>query len=261
MMKKKLLLITLVILLIISMLTSVVNASSFTASMTSSRTTVPESTEFTITIKVSNIDAGERGINSISGILAYNNSVFETLTTTSIDSLNDWVVTYTPDTGKFTLYKNTFVKADEEVAQITLKTKSGTSGKSGEIKCTQITAANNEGEITASDIATVITVGNVSSDGSGNTTNNGGSTNQAPQQIPMNTSKNTANNTNKNTNLAANTNTNRVSSYVDTDNTVGTTPDEDIPYTGTSDNIMRAIFVVLIIAGISYFKYESIKEN
>ena len=68
--------------------------------------------------------------------------------------------------------------------------------------------------------------------------------------------------TNTTRNIANNTNTNRnaQSSYIDsTNNTQNTTG--DIPYTGVSDNIMRAIFVVLVIAGISYFKYESIKEK
>lgn len=261
-MKRKLLLITLIILLVICELTSIVSASSFTATMTASSTTVPESTELTVTIKVSNIDAGDKGINSISGILSYDNAVFETLTTASIDSLNEWVATYSPDSGKFTLYKNTWVKNDEEVAQITLKTKKGTSGKSGEITCTSIEAANSESQISASDISTMITVGTPSSsDGTGNTSTN----TNTPQQIPTNTSRNnTTNNTNRNTNVANNTNTNRntnnaQSSYVNTN--VNTTSEDDIPYTGTSDNIMRAIFVVLVIAGISYFKYESIKES
>ena len=263
-MKKKLLLITLIILLVIIELTSIVSASSFTATMTASNTTVPESTELTVTIKVSNIDAGDKGINSISGILSYDNAVFETLTTASIDSLNEWVATYSPDSGKFTLYKNTWVKNDEEVAQITLKTKKGSTGKTGEITCTSIEAANSESQITASDISTRITVGTPSSSGdTGNTSTNTNS----PQQIPTNTSRNnTANNTNRNTNVANNTNTNTnkaannaQSSYVNTNG--NTTSEDDIPYTGTSDNIMRAIFVVLVIAGISYFKYESIKEN
>ena len=45
---------------------SVANALSFTASMTPSSTTVPESTEFTVSVKVANLDVGANGINSLS---------------------------------------------------------------------------------------------------------------------------------------------------------------------------------------------------
>ena len=283
-MKKKILVITLVIILIVSILTSIVSAASFTASMTSSATTVKESTEFTVTIKVSNIDAGVNGINSVEGILSYDTAVFESLTTSSIDALHEWTADYNPSTGKLVLYTMSWVNTEQDIVQITLKTKSGTSGKTGYIKYTNIEASNNESEIKAQDVSTNVTVGNqTSSGGDGNSQTN---TNNTPQQIPMNTNtnkntntntnSNTNTNTNRNTNTNKNTNTNRnnntntnnapQNSYVGSNgnntntNTNSSTSEEDIPYTGTSDNIMAAIFVVLVLAGISYYKYESIKE-
>ena len=33
-----------------------------------------------------------------------------------------------------------------------------------------------------------------------------------------------------------------------------------MPYTGAEDVAMRAIFVVLVVAAVSYFKYESMKD-
>ena len=55
-----------------------------------------------------------------------------------------------------------------------------------------------------------------------------------------NVTRNVTNNTN--------TNNNAQSSYVNTNtSTQNRTQEEDIPYTGASDNIMRAIFVVLVM--------------
>ena len=263
-MKRKILLISLVIMLVIALLINTVNAASFIATMTASKTTVAESTEFTVTIKVSNIDAGTNGINSISGIFSYDSKIFEAITSSSISGLNGWQPSYFPDTGKIVLLKTSFTKNDEDVLQVTLKTKASTSGKSGVVSFKSVTAANSDTDIQASDISTTITVGNASTSiGEGNTSTN----TNTPQTI--NTSR-PVTNTNVNTNTK--TNTNVVNNTI-TSSTVNTTKSNnsannvvvktgsDIPYTGTSDNIMIAIFVVLAIAGISYFKYESIKDN
>ena len=99
-MKRKALLIVLVITLIVVMLVNTVSASSFVATMTASKTAVAESTEFTVTVKVSNIDAGANGINSVSGVFDYDTKVFETITTSSISGLNGWQPSYYPETKK-----------------------------------------------------------------------------------------------------------------------------------------------------------------
>ena len=204
-MKKKSLIITLIMILIICVLVNSASALSLTATMTPSSTTVPESTEFTVTIKVSNIDAGQNGINSLQGYLKYDTAVFET--------------------------------------------KSGVNGKSGSIKLSNIIASNSESEISAADISTTITVGTAPAAGNTNTPKN---------PITINANTNVVNtpsviSPNVNTKNTNNTNTNVVP--------VGnTTPEEDIPYTGAGDVAMRAIFVVLVVAAISYFKYESMKD-
>ena len=273
-MRKKILLIILVVALVIALLINTVSAESFIATITPSKTTVAESTEFTVTIKVSNIDAGSNGINSISGMFSYDNKVFENVTSSNISGLNGWVPTYFPDSGKIVLIKPSFTKSDEEVVQITLKTKASTSGKSGVVSFKNVEASNSISNIQASDISTTITVGNVSqtpesTPGNVNTNTN----NASPININRNSTNNTnttpiANNTTKNitgTNIIQTNNVvtpSTVNTNINTsNNTVGSqTTESDIPYTGASDNIMKAIFVVLVIAGVSYFKYESIKE-
>lgn len=267
-MKRKILLITLVILLVIALLINTVSASSFSASMTASKNTVAESTEFTVTVKVSNIDAGVNGINSVSGIFSYDTKVFETITSSSISGLNGWQPNYFPDTGKIILLKTSYAKNDEDVLQVTLKTKASTAGKSGVISFKSVVASDSTVDIPASDISTTITVGNAaSSSGEGTQGGSGSGTNtQTPQQINTQIPQTNTNipnpagtNTNTNTNRSSNS---VVNSTVNTArNNIDTQTESDIPYTGTSDNIMRAIFVVLVIAGVSYFKYESIKEN
>ena len=217
-MKKKSLIITLIMILIICVLVNSASALSLTATMTPSSTTVPESTEFTVTIKVSNIDAGQNGINSLQGYLKYDTAVFETISATSIEKLNTWTPEYNAETGKIVLYTTTFVKDADEVLQITFKTKSGVNGKSGSIKLSNIIASNSESEISAADISKTITVGTAPAAGNTNTPKN-------PITINANT-----NVVNKPSVISPNVNTKNTNTNVVP---VGnTTPEEDIPYTG-----------------------------
>lgn len=255
-MKKKLAIISLMLILVVTSLITTVNASSFSASFSTPRTTVAESNEFVVTIKISNLDVGTNGINIFEGVLTYSTQVFETLSDDSIDGNNGWQPSYNKENGKLMLYNPGFIKEDSDVAQITFKTKSGVTGKSGDIKLNNIKATNTEESIEANDISTKITIGNAPTGNeignqSGQPTNTNKPANQIIQRNTVN--NNTSGNIVRNT-LANNTNKNKT-------NTNTTLYEEDIPYTGASDNIMRAIFVVLVIAGISYFKYESIKEK
>ena len=75
-MKKKILKITTIMIMFTLVYVSIVNALSFTATITPSSTTVAESTEFTVKIKVSNLDVGTNGINSLSGYLKYDKDGF-----------------------------------------------------------------------------------------------------------------------------------------------------------------------------------------
>lgn len=259
-MRKKLVVIAIMLILVITSLVTTVSAASFTATMTPSATTVAESNELVVTIRVSNLDVGSTGINTFEGVLSYSTQVFETLSDDSIDGNNGWQPTYNQDTGKIMLYKQGFLNEDADVLQITFKTKTNVSGKTGDIRLTDIKASNSGETIEANSISTRITIGTPSSGGDlGNTTGNNTNTNKnsAPLQIGSNIANNTPNNN-------TNTNRNAQSSYINNNkvnNTNTDTQEEDIPYTGASDNIMRAIFVVLVVAGISYFKYESIKEQ
>lgn len=246
-MRKKFLKITFITILLVFVYTTVVNALSFTATMTPSSTTVSESTEFTVAVKVSNLDVGANGINALSGYLSYDEEIFEKISETSIDGTNGWNPSYNAENeGKITLTKTSFVKTEESVFQVTFKTKSETAGRSGQIKFTNIVASNSATEITASDISITINVpggannegdeqnqpdgddsdGGTSNGGSSNGgtsnggtsnggtsnggTSNGGSSNGGSSNSGPSiqiTTKPTNTNTNKNTNTNTNKNT------------------------------------------------------
>ena len=77
-MEKKVFKVLIMIMLLVIAVSTDAQAASFTATMTPSKKVVPESTEFTVEIKVSNLDVGANGINSLSGHLKYdkNNNIF-----------------------------------------------------------------------------------------------------------------------------------------------------------------------------------------
>lgn len=242
-MKKKFLKVTVAVMLLVLVYANIVNALSFTVSMTPSSSNVDPSNEFTISIKVSNLDVGENGINTISGILNYDEDIFETISDSSFDGINAWTHTYNSDTKKITLIKNTFVKTEEQVLQITFKTKSDVEdGKVGQIKLTEIVASNSESEITASDISTSITIGQEVNTNTGNTSNNTGNllivpTNNTPTNKPVNN--------------------NIVSPVVNKTNT----SDDDMPHTGVEDTVVYFLGAAVILAMIFYIKFEKVNKE
>lgn len=251
-MKKNIFKISVITIMLVLIYTTVASALSFTATMTPSSTTVAESTEFTISVKVSNLDVGQNGINSLSGYLKYDSSVFDAISDSSIEGLNSWSPTFNADSGKITLTKTTFVKSEEAVFQVTFKTKSGVSGKTGTISYTNIVASNSETEIAASDISTTITIGTAANNSANAVANNAPTIN-----VVTNTNKTT--NTNTNTNKVVNTQNatnNAISSYVN-----NSSSNEDIPYTGVEDTLVYVMLVVLALAIIFYVKFEMINKE
>ena len=70
-MEKKVFKVLIMITVLVIAVSTVVQAASFTVTMTPSSTTVAPETEFTVTIKIANLDVGSNGINSLSGFLTY----------------------------------------------------------------------------------------------------------------------------------------------------------------------------------------------
>jgi hypothetical protein len=258
-MKEKILKISVLVVMLSLVFTTIVSALGFTATMTPSSTTVAEATEFTVKISVSNLDVGSNGINSLTGYLKYDKQVFETISESSIEGLNNWAPQFNADNGKITLTKNSFVKQGEDVFQVTFKTLSGVTGKTGTISYQNIDASNSEDVIRATDISTTITVGSAPATPSNATRNTG---NAAP--IVINPTNKAANNTTTNNVVvnsvvpANNTAVPKNSTYVNTSNAV---VEEDIPYTGVEDTIMYVIIVSLAISLVFYIKFEKINKE
>ena len=260
-MRKKFLKITIVAVLIIAMLNGIVNAFSFTATMTPSSTNVDASAEFTIEVKVSNLDVGEKGINTLEAVLDYDTDVFEEIIDSSIDGINTWKSSYNAETKKILMHTEEFVKAEEQVFQITFKAKSDVEdGTVGEIKLTNIVASNSESDITASDVSTSITIGNANTNTTGNnTTNNTGNTNRNTNrnaQVITPTVNSTRNNTVNNSVNNTNVNT-YVPSYVNSSNSVN----EEMPYTGIEDTLIYFIGAAIILSIVFYIKFEKVNKE
>ena len=273
-MKRKVFIVLILIITLMSLLTVNVKAAlSFTTTMTPGSSSIPAATEVVVTVKVSNLEVGDNGINSFSAYLSYSTDVFEPLTESSIDGANGWSTAYSTGTGKVTLQKTSFVKTDEDIMQISLKTKSGLQdGKQGEVKLSQIVASNSVDEITAKNVSTTITIGqagatplnptpttpvnnaapssnSITIQPTSNTiitpTNTETNTTPTPLPAPVNT------NTNTNTNMAP-TNT-RV---------IDNRSSEDMPYTGSMESgaISRIIIGVIFISLAIFIKIERMND-
>lgn len=246
-MKKKFLKVSIVAMLLVLVYATIVNALSFTVTMTPSSSNVNASNEFTVQVKIANLDVGEKGINTISGTLDYDEDVFEVISESSFDKTNAWNPTYNAETKKITLIKGTFVKAEEQVLSITFKTKSDvTDGTVGQIKFTDIVASNSETDITASDTSTSVTIGQESNTNTANVKN-------ADNILITPTNSITPVNNNNNTP----TNHSVVSSYVNNVNE----SEDNMPHTGAEDTIIYFIGAAVILAIIFYIKFESVNRE
>ena len=253
-MRKRIVKISIIALLFIWVYSTIVNALSFSATMTPSSTAVEESTEFTIRVSVSNLDVGANGINTLSGTLKYDEDVFEEILDSSIEGLNSWSPSFNSSNKKITLTKTTFVKNEEAVFQITFKTKSNLKSKKGTILFTNIVASNSESEINASDISTTITIGSEETN-TANVTNN--TNTSALNIVPI-----VANVNNTSTNNSVTNKVNNVVNNTYRYNVVNnTSTEDDIPYTGVEDTILYVIIALIAVAIVFYIKFERVNKE
>lgn len=267
-MKKRILHIIIIFCLVTVLLVDVVNAFSLSVFMTPSTTNVQTSSEVVIKVKVSNLNVGDNGINTFTGNLSYDTDVFETLTSDSVSGLNNWTAAYTPDTGKITLFKTTFVNSDEELFQITLKTKESVSKNSGTVSLKNIIVSNGNDEISATEVNTTIAIGT----GIAIVPSNNTVLNQANSVISNNTANiynnsaliNISNNSNvsnySNINSSVNNRVNNMSTQNNTINNNEAVTNSSVPYTGTRENVRIALIVLLLVAGYIYIKFEKLNK-
>lgn len=149
--------------LFIILLSYTTYASTYTFTAEADKTTVNPGDEVTILLKVSNINAGSKGINVVETTLEYDNSIFESLD--FIDK-NDWKPTYNTNSGnRFgkLLYTKMVsgVTTDEEIGILRFKLKDNLDEMQTQIKLLQVTS--NDGYSLMNDGDKIITLNIVKS--------------------------------------------------------------------------------------------------
>lgn len=247
-MRKKLGIVLLIGLALIYLMTSNVFGYSFTTSLTPDNTSVAKGGTVVITVNLSGIDAG-RGLFNFSAVLNYDTEVFEEVASSNIVAATDggWTGSYTPDTKSFLLENPNWVTTDQDIATITLRVKSDTTATSATVGLTEITASNESGEITGTDISTTIQI----TDGTGggtltpeNTTNG--------NQIAINTTNTTTNDVPADQNFI-----NEITELTEGNDT----SDDDVPYTGTEDYVLPLIIIAIVLGVISFINYRKLDNK
>ena len=134
------------------MLASTVNAAtnSFKAELSASKTELKPGDEITLTLKVSDINMGDDGINAVEGTIKYDTNVFEAITQSSITSESGWSTTYNGETsnslnGKF-LAVNLSAGTKEDTKILTVKFKVKTDvAKTTETQINFVDVTSNDG--------------------------------------------------------------------------------------------------------------------
>ena len=241
-MKKKFLKTALVVFMLTITITNIVRAISFTVTLTPSSTTVKEEDTVIVVLKITNIDAGSsEGFSEVTGTLTYDTSVFEAITQSDFERLNNWKPVYDATTNKLTLTSTIAAKTDTSICQITFNTKQGITDESKKtiatkIQFTDIVGKTEDQDKTASDIATTITIVAEDYDPSANNLNN--------------TNSNMVLNVNNNVNT--NKNTNNVISYVEN----VSKSDEDISQAGAEDTALILLVIAIAVSIGFYIKFE-----
>lgn len=126
-MKKVIRFITIMIMIFVT--AGAVQASSFSLAATPDKTELKAGESITITLKVSDIDLGETGMNALEGVLKYDNTIFEAITEDSVAGQNNWSASIDTETdnplyGKFLFTKlSSGIKTDTVIGTITLRVK------------------------------------------------------------------------------------------------------------------------------------------
>ena len=133
-----------------------VYASGFNFLAETSTTTLEPGDTITINLGVSDIDAGELGINTIEAVLEYDKEVFEAVTPTNFTGLNNWSITYNNEIGenegKFVaVIVQDGVTVDQGIGTLTLKVKDDVEAQSTSIVFKDIKTNDGVEEISTTD--------------------------------------------------------------------------------------------------------------
>ena len=242
-MRKTIKIILSILILMVFFIPLYVQADSFKFNATADKTKVEPGDEVVITLKLSDINAGELGINTVEAILSYDSTVFEEVTQSNFKSLNNWSLTYngeeTEQKGKILgVIISSGVTEDQTIGTITLKVKEGAKDRTTTIKLTNIATNNGQDMIKETDKTIYIEIGT--------------------EEL-----KNPVDNTDdKKNEIIIDTNTEKINTQTNIITTDDTKAPNKIPQTGTVTYfvIVMGIFVFAIVAFIGYRKYKRIDK-
>lgn len=139
--------------ILISLCVSTVYATiSFNATLEANKTTIKAGNEVELKLKLDNFTENENGINVLLGTLEYDKSIFETVTSENITSLQYWDIAINEANGRILLDANEFVTTPHDAISIKLKVKdSVTEAQSTTVKFTNIEASDSYQDINPSD--------------------------------------------------------------------------------------------------------------
>lgn len=216
-------LIALTILFIIICVGGTVNAATASMSLTSNSKLV-EGQTVEVTLKITNIDAGD-GIDAIQGTLNYDKNVFEEVTDENFEGINRWNIQgYSSESGIFIFLRSSKVNMQSDVLKITLRVKSAVVVNSSIIEIKELSASG----------------GDVASGGTGD--------------ILVQAVNVTINKVSQIQDPSTNTQTNEQSTNIIANNTSNT----KLPQTGDEYGIVLAIAVVTIVSIIAYIRYRNV---
>lgn len=120
--------ITIVLIMMLGVTVNAETSNTFKANLTATNTTIKSGEYVTVTLKVSDINMGDNGINALEGTIKYDTTIFEEIKSTDIQSYNNWATTYNDENsnmnGKFLAVNlSAGIKEDTKILSIKLKAK------------------------------------------------------------------------------------------------------------------------------------------
>lgn len=265
-MKRNSVILLVAVLLLIVFMPSIF-AASYKATLNPSTQNTVVGNEVTFNVNVSEIDAGENGINVLSGFIEYDKNYFESI---KIEGLNSWSVEFSEENGKILATKGSFVKESEDVAKIILKVSSNATGSST-ITLKDIKASNSEEEISTDSTTATVTIGTTEQGGqeqggqdgqeqggqgqSGQ--DQGGSSGNDQSQAPTFSNpqdQNTPSQQNQGSSI-------QIIDDNNTNNQVSNTSEKDYDYAGADNFIVPFMGFIAILGLISFVNYKRIKVD
>ena len=161
---KKMILIPMLIIALLSSLTVISNALSFGMQITPGIVNVPPGQSVDIYLTTQNMNVGSSGMNIVSVILNYDNTIFEDIKHENITGLNDWNFEYDAQEKRIIMDNPNYIKEEGQLCKISFKLKDTVTEGTTEISLSNATASNETLEIIGTGSTATVNIKKVSSE-------------------------------------------------------------------------------------------------